>query len=185
LRQDRYGGATIAERARLAAEIIAATRAAVGSDYPILLRVSQWKQQDYTARLAQTPAEMEQWLGPLVDAGVDILHCSQRRYWEPEFPEIDGEHGLNFAGWARKLIGVPTISVGSVGLSGDFFGSFQGQSAGAAGLDGLVARMERGEFDLIAVGRALLSAQQWVEKVRDVRRDEIRDFDPAAMAVLA
>jgi 2,4-dienoyl-CoA reductase-like NADH-dependent reductase (Old Yellow Enzyme family) len=185
LRQDRYGGATIAERSRFAAEVVAAMRAAVGPDYPILLRVSQWKQQDYTARLAPTPAELEQWLGPLVAAGVDILHCSQRRYWEPEFPEIDGEHGLNFAGWAKKLIGVPTISVGSVGLSSDFFGSFQGEGAEADSLDGLVARMERGEFDLIAVGRALLSDPDWVAKVRDGRRDEIRDFDPAAMAVLA
>ena len=78
------------------------------------------------------PAEMEQWLGPLVDAGVDILHCSQRRFWEPEFPEIDGEHGLNFAGWAKKLTGAPTISVGSVGLSGDFFGAFQGQVSQAS-----------------------------------------------------
>ena len=52
-----------------------------------------------------TPAEIEQWLGPLVEAGVDVLHCSQRRFWEPEFPEIDGEHGLNFAGWAKKLTG--------------------------------------------------------------------------------
>ena len=130
LRHDRYGGATIAERARFAAEVVAAIRAAVGPDYPILLRVSQWKQQDYTARLAQTPGEMEQWLRPLVEAGVDILHCSQRRFWEPEFPEIDGEHGLNFAGWAKKLTGAPTISVGSVGLSGDFFGAFRGQSAG-------------------------------------------------------
>ena len=42
--------------------------------------------------------------------------------------------------------------------------------------------MERGEFDLIAVGRALLADPQWVEKVRDGRRDELRDFDPAAMA---
>src|SRR5690606_24346947 len=89
LREDRYGGATIAERSRFAAEVVAAMRAAVGPDYPILLRVSQWKQQDYTARLAHNPAEMEQWLAPLVAAGVDVLHCSQRRYWEPEFPEID------------------------------------------------------------------------------------------------
>ncbi|HEY6816876.1 MAG TPA: NADH:flavin oxidoreductase [Croceibacterium sp.] len=185
LRGDRYGGPTIGERARFAAEVVGATRAAVGPDFPILLRVSQWKQQDYTARLAPTPAELEQWLGPLVTAGVDVLHCSQRRYWEPEFPEIDGEHGLNFAGWAKKLLGVPTISVGSVGLSGDFFGSFQGQGSSAAGLDALVARMERGEFDLIAVGRALLSDPRWVEKVRDGRRDEIADFDPSAMAVLA
>ncbi len=92
---------------------------------------------------------------------------------------------MNFAGWAKKLLGVPMISVGSVGLSGDFYGSFQGQSSQASGLDALVARMERGEFDLIAVGRALLSDPQWAQKVRDGRREEIRDFDPAAMAVLA
>jgi 2,4-dienoyl-CoA reductase-like NADH-dependent reductase (Old Yellow Enzyme family) len=185
LRTDRFGGATIAERARFAAEVVAATRAAVGPDYPILLRVSQWKQQDYAARLAPTPAEMEAWLGPLVAAGVDILHCSQRRFWEPEFPELDGEHGLNFAGWAKKLTGAPTISVGSVGLSGDFFGAFQGEASQPASLDGLVERMERGEFDLVAVGRALLADPQWVAKVRDGRRDQLADFDPAALAVLA
>jgi 2,4-dienoyl-CoA reductase-like NADH-dependent reductase (Old Yellow Enzyme family) len=185
LRADRYGGKTIAERSRFAAEVIAATRAAVGSDYPILLRLSQWKQQDYAARLAATPQEMEQWLIPLVEAGADILHCSQRRFWEAEFPEVDGEGGLNFAGWARKLTGVPTISVGSVGLSGDFFGAFQGQASQPASLDGLVARMERGEFDLVAVGRALLSDPQWVNKVRGAKADELRDFDPAALAVLS
>ncbi len=184
-RQDRYGGATIAERSRFAAEVIAAMRAAVGPDFPILLRVSQWKQQDYDARLAVNPQEMEQWLAPLVAAGVDILHCSQRRFWEPEFPELDGEHGLNFAGWAKKLTGAPTISVGSVGLSGEFLSSFRGQGAAKAGLDELVRRMEREEFDLIAVGRALLSDAEWANKVRDARSDELRDFDPAALAVLA
>jgi len=185
LRTDRYGGATIAERSRFAAEVVAAMRAAVGPDYPILLRVSQWKQQDYASRLAATPQEMEQWLGPLVAAGVDILHCSQRRFWEAEFPEVDGEGGLNFAGWARKITGVPTISVGSVGLSGDFFGAFQGQASQPASLDGLVKRMERGEFDLIAVGRALLGDPRWAEKIREARTADLRDFDPAALAVLA
>lgn len=184
-RTDRWGGATIAERSRFAAEVIAAMRAAVGSDYPILLRVSQWKQQDYAARLAGTPREMEQWLRPLVEAGVDILHCSQRRFWEAEFPEIDGEEGLNFAGWAKKVTGVPTISVGSVGLSNDFFAAFAGQASERASLDGLVMRMERGEFDLIAVGRALLADPQWAAKVREGREDDLRDFDPAALKELA
>jgi 2,4-dienoyl-CoA reductase-like NADH-dependent reductase (Old Yellow Enzyme family) len=184
-RGDRYGGATIAERSRFAAEVIAAMRAAVGPDYPILLRVSQWKQQDYSAKLAATPQEMEQWLQPLVDAGVDMLHCSQRRFWDPEFPEIDGEQGLNFAGWAKKVTGVPTISVGSVGLSSDFGGAFRGEGSQAAGLDSLVERMERGEFDLIAVGRALLADPDWAEKVRQARTDELRDFDPAALKELA
>jgi len=185
LRGDRHGGETIGERSRFAAEVVAAIRAAVGPDFPILLRVSQWKQQDYGARLASTPQEMEQWLGPLVAAGVDILHCSQRRFWDAEFPEIDGEQGLNFAGWAKKITGVPTISVGSVGLNTDFISTFQGADAGASGLDALVARMERGEFDLIGVGRALLSDPDWAAKIRDGRSDELRDFDPAALAVLA
>ena len=59
------------------------------------------------------------------------------------------------------------------------------QSSQPASLDGLVARMERGEFDLVAVGRALLSDPQWVEKVRAGRGDQLKDFDPAALAVLA
>lgn len=184
LRNDKWGGATIAERSRFAAEVVKAMREAVGEDYPIILRVSQWKQQVYEARLAVTPDEVEQWLCPLVDAGVDILHCSQRRFWEPEFPEIDGEKGLNFAGWAKKVTGVPTISVGSVGLSGEFLASFRGVGAQQQSLDGLIERMERGEFDLIAVGRALLSDPEWAEKVRDGRTDELRDFDPAALSEL-
>jgi 2,4-dienoyl-CoA reductase-like NADH-dependent reductase (Old Yellow Enzyme family) len=184
-RTDRFGGATIGERARFAAEVVGAMRAAVGPDFPILLRLSQWKQQDYTARLARSPAEMEQWLAPLADAGVDIFHCSQRRFWEPEFPEMDGEWGLNFAGWAKKITGLPTISVGSVGLSGEFLGAFAGEKSAATSLDRLVERMERGEFDLIAVGRALLQDPDWVAKVREGRREELRDFDPASLAELA
>lgn len=182
LRDDLYGGATLKERARFAAEIIAATRATVGPDYPIILRVSQWKQQDYRVRLAETPQLMHDWLMPLVDAGVDILHCSQRRFWEPEFPELDGTEGLNFAGWAKKLTGAATISVGSVGLSGDFFGSFTGARAETASLDRLIDRMERGEFDLIAVGRALIVDPDWAEKVQAGRLDTLNAFDTQALA---
>ena len=182
MRDDPYGGATLKERARFAAEIIAATRAAVGSDYPIILRVSQWKQQDYRVRLAETPQLMHDWLMPLVDAGVDILHCSQRRFWEPEFPEIDGREGLNFAGWAKKITGAVTISVGSVGLSSDFFGSFTGVRAETASLDRLINRMARAEFDLIAVGRALIVDPDWAEKVRAGRLDALTPFETQALA---
>ena len=150
----------------------------------MILRLSQWKQQDYTARLAATPAEMEQWLMPLVDAGADVLHCSQRRFWDAEFPDVDGENGLNFAGWAKKLTGAATISVGSVGLSGDFMAAFAGESSTPASLDTLVQRMERGEFDLIAVGRALLSDPQWVTKVRAGDTLNLRDFTAAALGEL-
>lgn len=177
LRDDAWGGATIKERARFAAEAVKAARAAVGDDFPLILRLSQWKQQDYTAKLAASPAEMEDWLLPLVDAGVDIIHASQRRFWEPEFPEIDGEEGLNFAGWAKKITGVPTISVGSVGLEGEFFGAFRGEGSGFTSLDRLVARMEKDEFDLIAVGRSLITDPAWAAKVRRGAADELKGFD--------
>ncbi|WP_174868157.1 NADH:flavin oxidoreductase [Pectobacterium polaris] len=184
-REDAFGGATIRERSRFAAAIIRAVRAAVGEDFPLILRVSQWKQQDYSARLASSPQEMTDWLAPLVEAGVDVLHCSQRRFWEPEFPEVDGAEGLNFAGWAKKLTGAATISVGSVGLTSDFFAAFGGEGSGTAALDNLYARMEREEFDLIAVGRVLLSDAQWVQKVRSGQTDKLRGFDAADLAVLA
>lgn len=184
LRSDRYGGASIRERSRFAAEVIAAVRHAVGPGFPLILRVSQWKQQDFAARLAESPSLMTDWLLPLVEAGVDVLHCSQRRFWEPEFPEIDGNDGLNFAGWAKKLTGAVTISVGSVGLSGDFMTAFSGGSSTSVGIDRLVSRMERDEFDLIAVGRALISDPQWVAKVREGHTDALKGFEASALREL-
>jgi 2,4-dienoyl-CoA reductase-like NADH-dependent reductase (Old Yellow Enzyme family) len=124
---------------------------------------------------------LQTWLGTLVEAGADILHCSQRRFWEPEFEGSD----LNFAGWAKKLTGVPTISVGSVGLSGEFIASFAGEGAKPASLDELLRRMEREEFDLIGVGRALLADPHWVEKVKAGRNGELMDFTPAALGSLS
>ena len=136
-REDKYGGG-LTQRATFAADIIRECRKAVGEDMPIILRFSQWKQQDYAARLADTPQKLESFLKVFVDAGVDVLHCSQRRFWEAEFEDSQ----LNLAGWAKKLTGLPTITVGSVGLDGDFFEAFQGKGAEAASLDELFERME-------------------------------------------
>lgn len=185
LRDDAWGGPTVGERSQFAAEMVRQIRAAVGPDYPIIMRVSQWKQQDYLARLTNSPDEMAQWLLPLVEAGVDVLHCSQRRFWEAEFPEIDGEDGLNFAGWAKKLTGARTISVGSVGLSADMTKVFSGEGAEPASLDGLIRRMEKDEFDMVAVGRALIVDPQWANKVRDGRFDDLSPFKAEALASFA
>ena len=179
-RSDRWGGATLAERSRFAVEAVAAVRRATSPDFPIAIRLSQWKQQDFQARLALSPAEMEDWLRPLVDAGVDVLHCSQRRFWEPEFEGSD----LNFAGWAKKLTGLPTITVGSVGLTGEFIAAYGGEVSQPASLDELMRRLDRGDFDLVAVGRALLADPAWCRKVRDGRFDELSAFDRASLATL-
>jgi 2,4-dienoyl-CoA reductase-like NADH-dependent reductase (Old Yellow Enzyme family) len=179
-RRDLFGGPTISARANFAAEILKAVRAAVGPDYPLIIRLSQWKQQDFSARIAPTPADMEAWLAPLAAAGADAFHCSQRRFWEPEFEGSD----LNFAGWAKKLTGKVAITVGSVGLSGEFIASYGGEASKPASLDELLRRLERGDFDLVAVGRALLQDPLWARKVHEGRTGELLDFAPSAMATL-
>jgi 2,4-dienoyl-CoA reductase-like NADH-dependent reductase (Old Yellow Enzyme family) len=174
-RTDRFGG-SIEKRAEFAAEAIRRCRLAVG-ELPIIIRISQWKSVDYAAKVASTPQELERWVKVLADAGVDAIHCSQRRILEPEFPAIDGPNGLNLAGWVKKLSGLPTISVGSVGLTSEFIGAFRGEGSSVGKLDETIARLERGEFDLVAVGRALLQDPEWTLKVKTGRHDELRDYD--------
>jgi 2,4-dienoyl-CoA reductase-like NADH-dependent reductase (Old Yellow Enzyme family) len=131
--------------------------------------------------LAPSPDEIADWLGPLAAAGVDLFHCSQRRYWTPEFPELDGEQGLTFAGWVKKLTGAATICVGSVGLSNDSIAAFSGESSTPQSLEPLLRRLERDEFDLIAVGRALISEPNWVRKVRGDDPEPLRGYNPAIL----
>jgi len=180
VREDAYGAKDLPGRARFAADILRAVRAAVGPDYPVIIRVSQWKQQDYEVKLAKDAKALEAWLGALVEAGADIIHCSQRRFWEPEFEGSD----LNFAGWAKKVTGVPTITVGSVGLSGEFIAAFAGEGSQPASLDRLERMLDRGDFDLVGVGRALLQDPEWVVKIREGRHSELTAFDRSAMAKL-
>lgn len=179
-RNDRYGGKTLAERSRFAAEVIREIRRKVGEDFPVIIRLSQWKIADYQHKMAKTPAEMEAWLTVLADAGVDIFHCSQRRFWEPEFEGSD----LNFAGWAKKLTGKPVITVGSVGLSGPFTDPSRGDGSQPTPLDELIRRMERGDFDLVAVGRALLADPEWTLKIKEGNTQALQMFRKDALKQL-
>jgi len=184
-RSDRYGGSPAA-RARFPAEVIAAVRAVVGPDFPILLRISQFKIGAYDARIADTPAELEALLDPLAEAGVDIFHCSQREAWTPVF---EGSP-LNLAGWAKALTGRPSIAVGSIGLGG-LFTEEEAANPGHAlppvsldHLDRVTAMMEAGEFDLLAVGRSLLGDPEWPRKLREGRVENIRPLDISALTTL-
>jgi len=174
LRQDRYGGDAI-KRTQFAVEVIEACLRAVGPDFPIIFRFSQWKLGDYKAKLADTPERLAAFLDPLVKAGVDIFHCSTRRYWEPEF---EGSN-LNLAGWTKKLTGKPTITVGSVGLDTNFIDFFtEGKGAAVSSVAPLLDRLEKKEFDLVAVGRALLADHAWAKKVHANEVDQLVAFTP-------
>ncbi|MFJ8107470.1 NADH:flavin oxidoreductase [Streptomyces sp. NPDC096132] len=179
-RTDAYGGDSVA-RTKFAAEIVAAVRETVSPEFPIIFRYSQWKQEAYDARLAETPEELEAILTPLAAAGVDAFHASTRRYWLPEFEDSD----LNLAGWTKKLTGKQAITVGSVGLDGDFIRGFAGEGSPLKGIDDLLDRLERDEFDLVAVGRALLQDPEWAVKVLAGRTDELKPYDAAALRTLS
>jgi 2,4-dienoyl-CoA reductase-like NADH-dependent reductase (Old Yellow Enzyme family) len=168
------------KRTKFAADVIRGVRAAVSKDFPVLLRWSQWKQQDYTVKLAPTPQALEKFLDPLAKAGVDCFHCSTRRFWEPEFEGSD----LNLAGWVKKLSGLPTITVGSVGLNEEFIATYRGASAGPASLDRLIEMFTRGDFDLVAVGRALIVNPNWAEMVKQGKFADLKPFSLEALPVL-
>jgi 2,4-dienoyl-CoA reductase-like NADH-dependent reductase (Old Yellow Enzyme family) len=172
-RDDAYGG-DLAGRLRFALEVVRECRRRAGDDALISYRLSQWKQLDYGARVAQTPDELAQIVQALAAAGVDVFHCSTRRYWEPAF---EGSP-LGLAGWVRTLSGRPTIAVGSVTLGNDFKSEFGKQRAAIEPqqIADLERRLEAGEFDLVAIGRALLANPDWVRIAASGELERLRPF---------
>ena len=180
-RDDRYGGSP-RNRGRFAAEVVAEIRRRIGPGAPIVMRISQWKTVDYGARIAQTPLELEQLLCPMAEAGVDLFDCSQRRFWEAAFVNLDD---FNLAGWTKRVTGKPTMTIGSVGLDCDMQASL-GEGAMAARnletLDELARRFARGEFDLVGVGRAMIAQPDWAAAVRSGDFDRLAPFSPSVIA---
>jgi 2,4-dienoyl-CoA reductase-like NADH-dependent reductase (Old Yellow Enzyme family) len=178
-RTDRYGG-DMAGRVRFSAEVAAAVRAAVGPDYPVAFRFSQWKGGHYDAQIAQSADELAAFLTPLVDAGVSMFHVSTRRYWRPAFEGSD----RTLAGWTRQLSGVPVIAIGSVGVATQFQAGPDEDAEPSLTLAPLVELFRRGEFDLVALGRAVLADPEWARTLTDARLAEIRPYDKSAGSVL-
>jgi 2,4-dienoyl-CoA reductase-like NADH-dependent reductase (Old Yellow Enzyme family) len=176
-RADVYG----LDRTRFAVEVAKEIRRQVGSNFPVALRFSQWKIQDYNAKLARTPAQLDAFLQPLAGAGIDLFHCSTRCFRDPEFAGSN----LNLAGWTKKLTGKPTITVGSVTLNEDVMRSFAtDESASIAGPEELLERLERGEFDLVAIGRSLIANPAWAIQIRDGGVAALRPFSRTMLAKL-
>jgi len=182
-RTDEYGGNTLAKRTRFAVEIIQAIRDRVGPNFMIDFRFSQWKLGNYKAKMAHNPQELESFLLPLSNAGVDLFHCSTRKFYEPEFPDST----LNLAGWTKKITGKPTITVGSVGLDTDFIATrkHSGCHFSTKNLCGLLERLATEEFDLVAVGRALLADPFWFQKILEGKQEEILYFSQEALKTLS
>ena len=150
IREDEYGGTTD-KRSKFVTDIIKAIRSRVSDDFIVGLRFSQWKQHDFNAKLADTSEELEKVIMPPVNAGLDYLHSSMRRFWESEFPNSDE----NLAYWTKKISNITTIGVGSVGLDTDFIDMTA--SANPTSIDRAIEDISQNKYELIAVGRALIA----------------------------
>ncbi len=173
-RTDRWGG-DARGRAEFGVAVVRAIRREIGENMPIAFRFSQFKMQDYRAVLAKTPDELGALLMPLAEAGVDVFDGSQRFFDTPIF---EGSR-LNLAGWAKKLTGKASMTVGGIGLDKSHGPArhIDDTQKSANNLPRVIERFERGEFDLVGVGRSLLNDPRWVAKARGGK--PFSPFDPA------
>lgn len=177
-REDEYGG-DAAGRMRFPLEVVRVVREAAGPEMPILYRFSQWRMEDYGERKWAEPEDLRTWVLALREAGVDILHASTREATAPGFDQ-HGETSL--AGWARTHADLPVVAVGKVSVTVPFFGDSEGPRVEDPGP--ALALLERGEADLLAVGRALIANPDWVEIVRDGDWRDLRPYDREMLATL-
>mgnify|MGYP001172288052 FL=1 len=174
LRDDKYGG-SIENRSNFVTEIVKAVKSRVSDDFIVGLRFSQWKQHDFDAKLADTVDELEKVILPPVNAGLDYLHSSMRRFWESEFPNSDE----NLASWTKKISNITTIGVGSVGLDTDFIDMTA--SANPTSIDKAIEDISNEKYELIAVGRALIADPNWVIKMQEGRLSDITPYTKEAL----
>ncbi|WP_371379699.1 NADH:flavin oxidoreductase [Sporomusa aerivorans] len=141
-RTDEYGGDVLG-RIRIHLEVIAAVRAAVGEEFPILIRLGA---ADYTDG-GTTAADSQIAAREFVKAGVRIIDISGgfSGYNNPESNEPGYFAPLSAA--VKEVVDVPVILTGGI--------------TDAAAAERLLAQ---GKADLIGVGRAVMKDSQWAQK---------------------
>ena len=109
-RTDGYGGDDMAARVRFPAEIVGAIRSAVGPEFIISFRFSQWKEVNYQARIAPAPQDLRVMLDAVRAAGADIFHASPRYFWIPEWKRSD----WGIAGWTKSMTDRPSLPLAAL-----------------------------------------------------------------------
>lgn len=154
-RSDEYGGSVL-KRATFVCEVIQEVRGAVGSGFPIMLRLSGDDHMggvDVDATVRQSPM--------FVEAGVNALDISagtlgSYQWVMPCYSFPDGVN-VHLAAAVKKAVNVPVIGAGKLGDP-----------------DLAAKLVAEGTLDFVALGRTLLADSDWANKVRAKRVDEIR-----------
>ncbi len=158
-RTDEYGG-PVENRVRFGVEVIQAVREAVGEGYPVGIRISQGKVNDYEHKWAGDEAEAAVVFRSYGEAGVDYIHVTEFEATKPAFGE-----GPTFAALARKYGGVQVIANGTL-----------------ENPDVAEELLKAGEADVIALGKGALSNMDWPNRVSEGLR--LRPFDPEVLGSL-
>lgn len=142
-RKDGYGG-TVLNRIRIHLEVIAAVRAAVGEDFPILLRLGA---ADFTTG-GTTIEDSLVAAQEFEKAGIDILDISGG-FCGYIIPDGSGEQGYfaPLTAAIKKVVSIPVILTG-----------------GITEVQAAEKLLAEGKADLIGVGRAVLKDSQWAKK---------------------
>jgi 2,4-dienoyl-CoA reductase-like NADH-dependent reductase (Old Yellow Enzyme family) len=160
LRDDGYGG-KIEGRLRLIVEAIQAVREAVGSDFIVGVRISQGKVNDFAHKWGGGERDAAVIFGTLGKLPIDYLHTTEFEAWRPAF-----DRGDSLAALARRHVAVPVIANGSLHVPKQ-----------AEGM------LERGEADMISLGRGALTHADWPRRV--AAGEPIEDFDCGLLTPIA
>jgi 2,4-dienoyl-CoA reductase-like NADH-dependent reductase (Old Yellow Enzyme family) len=168
-RNDDYGG-DITNRCRFTREIIEDIKTAVGTDFPVWVRLNGCEALEPGLSLK----ESRQAAVIFAEAGADAVHVSA--YTIPAKRKVktgltipvgggpgkDIPHGvfLDYAGAIKEAVNIPVVAVGK--------------------LDDVSLAEEalaQGKCDMIALGRQLLCDPYWAQKVKEGREKEIVHCD--------
>lgn len=158
-RSDRYGG-EVEQRLQLLREVVAAIRAEVGADFPVGVRISQGKVNDFHYKW-RGEAEATALFRELAALPLDFVHVTEFEAWQPAF-----EGSPCLAQLARQHSGLPVIANGSLH-----------DPAQATTL------VQRGHADVISLGRGALTHADWPNRLRQGL--PLEAFDPAILSPIA
>jgi 2,4-dienoyl-CoA reductase-like NADH-dependent reductase (Old Yellow Enzyme family) len=158
-----------------AVEVLRILRKAVGDDFPIILRVSEWRRSDGHTPIARSDEELATLLRPCAEAGVSVFHLDTATF---DSLPYSGSFTDNrpLASRVRELTGRPVIAVGSIAVNDP--------ALTLTNLQRLALSVERDDINLLALGRAHLADPEWVEKFRSGRLGEALPYDESLRGTL-
>ncbi|WP_141136646.1 NADH:flavin oxidoreductase [Paenibacillus herberti] len=158
-RRDEFGGST-ANRVRFLLEVSRAVRQAVGPDFTVGIRISQGKVNDYTHKWAGNEEDAKVIFGQLGQAGLDYIHVTEHKAWQPAFPQYEGDNsGESLAVLAKKYAGLPVVANGHL------------EEPSKAN-----EMLANGDADMVTIGKGALANHDWVNKIKDGA--PLHPFDP-------